>query len=242
MEPPQKEALSKCERVVAPATEPPSVSAPRDPPLSGNRALVEEDTRKSPLKWAQAWRARFSCWWLLLPPITRTRLGSCMGALALHIGSKVDGLGIGSSEGAAASPLGESSLGDPGCDWVKEAARELALPQLAPALPLPPIPSLLPRWWQLQALQGRLSHKGLSEMWSEEDAMGGSERVAADAMPSSIDSLPLSPHALPPHAMGCAAGLVVGVSFSLFFSRRESRRRRSQRGTRGQYKARAISA
>ena len=40
--------------------------------------------------WHEAWQRRFECWFIGLPMPTQTELGSWMGALALHVGSRFD--------------------------------------------------------------------------------------------------------------------------------------------------------
>lgn len=38
--------------------------------------------------WGEAWRQRFECWYMALPGPTQMQLGSCMGALGLHLGDE----------------------------------------------------------------------------------------------------------------------------------------------------------
>ena len=40
--------------------------------------------------WLEEWRRRFGCWWIGLPGPTQAQLGSCLGALSLHLGSRLD--------------------------------------------------------------------------------------------------------------------------------------------------------
>ena len=42
--------------------------------------------------WHAVWRERLECWWLMLPQPTQGMLGSCLGALGLHIGSRLETL------------------------------------------------------------------------------------------------------------------------------------------------------
>lgn len=111
--------------------------------------------------WLDSWHNSFECWWMWLPTQTQTQLGGCMGALALHLGSKWDAamraLGTPRRSGpAAAAPSAD-------CEWVEHSAQQLELPDF-PALPsdfqwqLPAIPRLLPRWERLQALSEYQAH------------------------------------------------------------------------------------
>ena len=90
--------------------------------------------------WLAQWRDRFDCWWLALPTPTQTQLGSCLGALALHLGSKLDTIRgahrtplLGSHPGAyqpGASQRGgsEAVAREPGCRWLESAVDSLAIP------------------------------------------------------------------------------------------------------------------
>ncbi len=121
-------------------------------------------------EWGEEWRKRFSCWWVSLAPPTQSALGSCMGALALHLGSRLD-----ASWRSAQALLGgrvESSVrseplaAEPGCEWISEG--QLNLPD-APSFPtdlnfqIPPIPRLLPAWQQLQSLGSRQERRERAE-------------------------------------------------------------------------------
>lgn len=115
-------------------------------------------------QWQEEWQHSFGCWWLSLAAPTRTALGSCMGALALHVGSRLDaswraaqallGRRVDGSAGASADAFATEQ----GCEWISEGAQRLELPD-APSFPndlnfrLPPIPQLLPAWQQLQSLR-----------------------------------------------------------------------------------------
>ena len=102
--------------------------------------------------WLDEWSDRFECWYGGLPLPTQSELASCMGALGLHLGGRLDAL-AGRAPAAAASPRG--------CEWLRSDAPQLRglpdFPEPPPgfswrSLPLPAIPRLLPRWeQQLQA-------------------------------------------------------------------------------------------
>lgn len=83
-----------------------------------------------------------------------------MGALALHLGSKLD-----ASWRAAQSALGKTPVplqqlptsadaAEAGCDWVRgEGGLELPdIPDFPSNFRLPPLPQLLPTWQRLQSL------------------------------------------------------------------------------------------
>ena len=83
---------------------------------------------------------------------TQSQLGACMGALGLHLGSKLDtsmrALGI--SRGATPS----APAAEPNCEWIQENSHVLELPQFPSVdsvhFTVPPIPRLLPSWEHLQ--------------------------------------------------------------------------------------------
>ena len=39
--------------------------------------------------WHEEWRERFGCWWIALDAPTQSELGNCLGALSLHVGSRL---------------------------------------------------------------------------------------------------------------------------------------------------------
>ena len=114
--------------------------------------------------WIDAWTESLECWWLGLPTPTQSQLGACMGALSLHIGSRLDGAWRAAQTALGRTPTyaatqPEALAAEAGCEWLVDDAKE-ALPSFpsVPSFPsdaefrLPPIPSLLPRWGQLRAL------------------------------------------------------------------------------------------
>lgn len=100
--------------------------------------------------WTHEWSRRFECWWMGLPGLTQSRLSACLGALSLHLGSRLD---------AAFGRRAVSASRESGCEWLNENTLEL---QMIPDFPspsqfvLPPIPRLLPNlvpgFTQLQSL------------------------------------------------------------------------------------------
>ena len=115
--------------------------------------------------WEAEWRERLDCWWLALPGPTRSSLGHCLGALSLHLASRLDGAwraargaARGGGGGAAnGPPLAAAGAGGGSCEWVADTER-LQLPQF-PQFPqmshfeLPPLPKLLPPAWQSDMLR-----------------------------------------------------------------------------------------
>lgn len=113
--------------------------------------------------WHAEWTRRFSCWWISLPRLSQSQLGSCMGALGLHVGSRLEAaaaasqLRLGTSAPAAQS--------EPGCEWLEGASLQLpafpAFPRSDASFTLPPIPRLMPSWQRLQSLAEQRHHAQL---------------------------------------------------------------------------------
>lgn len=138
-------------------------------------------------RWVAAWRERFECWYLGLPLPTQQQLGGCMGALAIHLGSRLD-----ASWHAAQAALGRGpvraaetagSAAEPGCEWLgKESRFELPV---FPELPfpvdskfrLPPMPELLPNWRRLISLTH--VQQSASHVQQSASAVNGYERDTA---------------------------------------------------------------
>ena len=117
--------------------------------------------------WQQSWESRFECWWLALPMPTQSQLGSCMGALGLHIGSKLDASFRAAQSLVTGRPplpmTPATGIAEPGCEWVEglgtsATAGNMQLPDLPefPLFPsefqLPPIPRLVPEMQYLQSM------------------------------------------------------------------------------------------
>ena len=96
--------------------------------------------------WHDEWRQRIGCWWLALPGPTQAELGSCLGALSLHLGSRLESLLQRHTPRAASA--------EPSCKWIEDAPEMLQLPDFPDLgsfeFTVPPIPRLLPEWNQLQ--------------------------------------------------------------------------------------------
>lgn len=112
-------------------------------PASVDDGAISEDE----VAWHEAWRQRLSCWWLVLPGPLQADVGHCLGALSLHLSSRMDAL-LG-RPGAT----GEIAAAEPGCEWLSESSEELQLPDFPSPVSfefsLPPIPRLLPSREQL---------------------------------------------------------------------------------------------
>jgi|TARA_B100000513_G_scaffold193418_1_gene120784 hypothetical protein len=122
----------------------------------------------SPFVFCQEWDRRIECWFGGLPMPTQSQLGACLGAFALHVGSKLDtawahaqillGRPVPSAGSFSAAGRGVGSAYASGCDaWIKETSAELQLPEF-PEFPsgmpwqVPPIPRLVPQWQRLEGL------------------------------------------------------------------------------------------
>lgn len=113
--------------------------------------------------WLDVWLNRFACWWIGVPPLMQQQLGSCLGALGLHLANRFDS----SWRAAGGTPMAGARFGgalrrEQGCEWVAERATALDLPLFPdlgsliftlPALPRL-LPHLVPDWQQLQSLEG----------------------------------------------------------------------------------------
>lgn len=163
-----------------PARDHPSAFAPKD---SFSSSFSSETS------WHVEWQRRFACWWLALPAPTQTQISSCLGALSLHLGSRLDsalrGVGGGVVEGGVGGggvvegdlsrrrPERFEGATDRSCGWIFGEAERLQLPEF-PALEgvqfsSPPIRGLLPArelllsWGKPQRLEG--SGLALGHVW-----------------------------------------------------------------------------
>ena len=180
--------------------------------------------------WDEAWAERIECWWLSLSTPSRMQLSACMGALALHMSSRLD-----ASWRAAQGLLGHSpspmsggdaarEAADPNCKWLEQS--ELGLPDF-PAFPsapdgggfkwqLPPLPRLVPSLESLQALvEAQELHLTFEDNAATRDVGARQSNANLAAVPSA--------------ALGtiAGAGLAMGTisTIWLFASRRQQHRR-----------------
>ena len=119
------------------------------------RRLLEADQHEPREEWLASWHAQLKCWILALPLPTRAQLHSCMGALGLHLGSRLASLWH------ASPPTLEGGAISPECAWIEQPASMLELPEVpefrqfeprvAPWSPLRP--HLIPDWEVLHSLR-----------------------------------------------------------------------------------------
>ena len=130
--------------------------------LNGRRleAVALGSADESSSSWLQRWRHHLSCWFVALPAPTQSQLGSCLGALALHVGSKLDASWHAAqlALGRAVRPARSTRLLGAKCGFVQDGTLELpAFPEFPEGLngfTMPPIPRLVPNWQQLQSAAG----------------------------------------------------------------------------------------
>ena len=130
-----------------------------------------------------------------LPP-SQAQLGSCLGALALHVASRLD-LALGGSGGGGVTPPRGSPTAEASttCEWLRqggavpETNTKIRLPEL-PAVPArgtgfsaPPVPRLIPSWQRLQALSEVQFRALLAEAPAEGTAEAPAEGPAEGAPP-----------------------------------------------------------
>ena len=129
----------------------------------------EESPPPTQEAWLAEWSERLDCWWLALPDASRTQLGACLGALGLHVASRLDAAWRAVRVSAGFTPPSQGALvgaGTPeqGCEWISESSAAAASLPALPAFPsfqggfewaVPPIPRLLPfqeSWQGLHSL------------------------------------------------------------------------------------------
>ena len=94
--------------------------------------------------WHREWQRRLGCWFTALDMPTRTELlDNCLSAFSLHLVSQLDIL--------LERPPRESSPPAEGCEWVRESAAKLRLPDFPEMnfrmFRLPPLPGKMPWDW-----------------------------------------------------------------------------------------------
>ena len=164
--------------------------------------------------WLEEWRRRFGCWWIGLPGPTQAQLGSCLGALSLHLGSRLDVL--------LGRPPAALSAAEPQCrSWFDEGGlHSLELPEFPDVnrllrFGIPPIPRLMPAWEEL-------------EVYSRGGTADAADRTAdaADRTADKTDRAALV-------GVGAAGVLSFVLAAALFTSRVLTRRQPSKRASRG---------
>lgn len=188
--------------------------------------------------WLAEWRRRFGCWWLGVQPQMHAPLGECLGALAIHLGSRfemawrVAHRSIGTSFPKPVAPAAVAPAAEAGCEWIERAEEIRQMPEMPDftegiQFRVPPIPRLVPNLQQLQALAEAPTHAlmGRTERRAPtvSDEMGSQEQIG---LQHRRDLVSLSAGAF----VGIAAGAL--VFFSVFRLGRcggQDRRRRSVR-------------
>ena len=106
--------------------------------------------------WFERFHSKLDGWWALLAFGEQQALGNCLGALAIHLGSRFDAAynAWRALQGKPPKPPpAPRAVAEPGCEWIGEGAR-LSLPELPPfpsdfdafEAPVLPLPRLLPQW------------------------------------------------------------------------------------------------
>ena len=102
-------------------------------------------------EWFARWQRTVGCWFVALPMPTQTQLGSCVGALGLHLAQRFDAA-------LGKPPTAAAATAEPGCEWLGDA-NSLELPGFPDMsgveFTLPPLPRLLPQWQQLGWVQAQ---------------------------------------------------------------------------------------
>ena len=165
LEPPEgaAEAAAHAATAAAAAAAPPSKCGTE----GGRRALSHAGTAvRTGDDWSEEWTRRISCWWMSLPGPTQGQLGGCLGALSLHISSRLDAAAA--AAGLRSAAAREPAAAGSGCEWVGRGVERLRLPSF-PAFPtsdssfiLPPIPRLMPSWERLQVLKSSPQYAALA--------------------------------------------------------------------------------
>ena len=103
--------------------------------------------------WFEHFHSKVKGWWTLLAFRDQQALGNCLGALAIHLGSRFDAAYNAWRALQGKPPPAPRAVAEPGCEWIGEGAR-LSLPELPPFpsefdafnAPVLPVPRLLPQW------------------------------------------------------------------------------------------------
>lgn len=185
--------------------------------------------------WLAEWRRRFGCWWLGVPPPMQAQLGECLGALAIHLGSRFEmawRVAQRSIRTSYAFPKPVAAAAEARCEWVERTEAILQMPEMPDftegiEFRVPPIPRLVPNLQQLQALAEGPTHAlmGRTERRAPtvSDEMGSQEQIRLQHRRNLVS---LSAGA----CVGIAAGALLFFSvFGLGRCGGQVRRRRSAR-------------
>lgn len=124
------------------------VRAVEEHSLSGTRPPREAAASREEDAWWGEWQGRITCWWLALPAPTQSQIGSCLGALGLHLVERLEAI-LAAQRGAGVRlARWGSAAADPGCEWLEREVETLRLPAFPSPehvdFSLPPLPGLLP--------------------------------------------------------------------------------------------------
>ena len=189
-------------------------------------------------RWLQRWHGIVECWWVGLPIPTQQRLSGCLGALALHLGSRLEtawraaqaslsGAGALQHAPAGAADATEVPSAEAGCDAFIEGSLSLpSLPQL-PSLDFnpPPIPNLLPPLERLQLLTKRRPPQPLLHGQSLLNGAASVADAGAEHRWAQLSNGGL--------VVGVSLGGALGLLLSAVLWRREARRASRGRGFTG---------
>lgn len=160
----------------APPTHGNSSAGARSCMLASEAAAQTYDQTKAFVRWLSEWHTKLGKWWRSAPVAPyHERLGACLGALGVHLGSRFEGAHRAWLALLARPPLPPAppaAMAEPGCGWLAKRAAQLELPDF-PDFPLhfelPPADSLP---WLLPVLPGRGSMEMLSRLTVDEPQTG----------------------------------------------------------------------
>lgn len=198
---------------------PRSIEDPAPAPRCSSRDSSRDSSREWE-RWSARWQQRLDDWWRGLPLLEQEALGSCLGALGLHLGSRLQAALPKDSETLQAALPRPSATPPPtvgseaGCDWLGHAGR-LSLPDFptlpnAPdafkaPIPWAPIPWLLPLWQKerfLQSIQLGGQHRQQAQLHRPQGRTASRHQQARRQWWASVGA-------------GAGAGLAVGSSLML---------------------------
>lgn len=178
-------------------------------------------------RWLDEWSGRIDRWYMALPAATASGLRNCLGALSLHLLSRLDSalealrlLGGGAPAHSSAPPPTGRSATQPGCEWIDEGVHRL--PEL-PSFPEEDSETLR-----------HLFERGLfvpvlrllpTPLWDATRAATPSSWVAAarDDV-EAVDAIKVAQSWTAVAGFGVAAGIAAGALAVVFWSRaRQSR-------------------
>jgi hypothetical protein len=123
-----------------------------------NAQSATEDEKKDEShsdSWLHSWQDELECWLVGLPGPTQSQLSGCLGAFALHLGSRLE-VALGQK---LPSNTFKTASAERGCDWINTAESDKVIPQL-PMFPQPPsafklksLPQLLPDFQRQASLR-----------------------------------------------------------------------------------------